>query len=573
MTTDHTVDYLVIGSGAAGMSAALHADELGMDVLTVEASPQYGGSSAISGGLVWIPDNPQLPSRGIADSRHDSIAYLTKITGGAVSTERIAAYVDHSVRMLGWMRAETHLRLDALEEYCDYYPEEPGGKPGGRSMEPEPFDATLLGDQFALLRPPHPQSQVLGRFGITAREVKGFLAPTWAGRLRVLWRIVQYAARFWKRRGLPRDTRLHAGNALIARLRRSMMDRDLPLWLDSPAEELIIEDGRVVGARVNHEGIPTNVRSRFGVLLAAGGFEHNQAMRDEHHSLGPSSTEWNTGNPHNTGAGIRMGQDAGAAVDLMHEAWWTPITRIPKSDVPFVLVVEKSLPGSLMVNRHAQRFTDESAPYIDVVKGMYAGDAVPVCWLIFDAIYRHRYPVGPVAPGYAQPDHRISRRLREGFFTIGKTLDELAGKLDLDPAALQATIARYNGFAATGVDADFGRGTSLAGRYYADPLIAKPNPCLRALTAAPFYAIPVLPGELGTKGGLVTDPQARVLRADGTAIAGLYAAGNTSASVMGPTYPGAGGTIGPALTFGFLSAETAAADGAVDTTPREAASA
>jgi len=572
MSTENTVDYLVIGSGAAGLSAALHAHELGMEVLTVEASDQYGGSSAISGGMVWIPDNPQLPSRGIPDSRDDSIGYLTKITGGTVSAERIAAYVDHSVRMLAWMRAKTHLHLDALEEYCDYYPEEPGGKPGGRSMEPMPFDATKLGDQFALLRPPHLQSQVLGKFGITAREVKGFLAPTWAGRFRVLWRIIQYLARFWKRRGQPRDTKLHAGNALIARLRRSMMDRDLPLWLNSPAKELVIEDGRVVGAIVERNGAPIVVRSRFGVLLAAGGFEHNQAMRDEHHSLGPSSTEWNTGNKHNTGAGIVMGQAAGGAVDLMHEAWWTPITRIPKSDVPFVLVVEKSLPGSLMVNEHGARFTNEAAPYIDVVKGMYAGDAVPVCWLIFDATYRKRYPVGPVAPGYAQPDHRISRRLRDGFFTRGKTLEELAEKLELDPAALKATIERYNGFAKTGVDEDYGRGSSLAGRYYADPLVAQPNPCLRALTDAPFYAIPVFPGELGTKGGLVTDAGARVLREDGSPIPGLFAAGNTSASMMGPTYPGAGGTIGPALTFGFISAETAAADGVVESAP-EAASA
>lgn len=574
MGTEHLVDFLVIGSGAAGMSGALHAHELGMRTLVVEASDQYGGSTAISGGLVWIPDNPQLPSRGIPDSREDSLLYLKTITGGAVSTERIEAYVDQSRRMLAWMKEKTHLHLEALEEYCDYYPEEPGGKPGGRSMEPVPFDATKLGaEQFALLRPPHIQSQVLGKFGVTAREVKGFLAPTWGGRFRVLWRLIQYLFRAFKRRGMPRDTKLHAGNALIGRLRRSMLDRDIPLWLDSPAKELIIEEGRVVGARVERDGDVTEVRASKGVLLAAGGFEHNQEWRSEHHTLGESRTEWNTGNKHNVGAGIQMGLDAGGAVDNMHEAWWTPITQIPKSDVPFVLVVEKSLPGGIMVNRHAKRFTNEAAPYIDVVKGMYEGDAVPTCWLIFDAIFRERYPVGPVAPGYAQPDHRISRRLRDGFFTRGKTIEELAEKLELDPVALKETIERHNGFAKTGVDEDFGRGSSLAGRYYADALIAQPNPCLRALTKAPFYAIPVFPGELGTKGGLVTDPQARVLREDGSAIAGLYASGNTTASVMGPTYPGAGGTIGPALTFGFLAAEAAAQDAAGGAPRKEAASA
>ena len=572
MDTEHTVDFLVIGSGAAGMAGALHAHDLGLATLMVEASGQYGGSSAISGGMVWIPDNPQLPSRGINDSRDDALTYLRTITGGTVADDRITAYVDHSKRMLAWMRAHTHLHLDALEMYCDYYPEEAGGKPGGRSMEPLPFDARALGaDQFALLRAPHIQSQVLGKFGVTAREVKGFLAPTWAGRLRVLWRLIQYLSRAFKRRGMPRDTKLHAGNALIARLRRSMLDRDIPLWLDSPARELIIEGGTVVGARIARNGAMTTVRATNGVLLAAGGFEHNQDWRTRHHTLGESRTEWNTGNPHNVGAGIQMGLDAGGTTDLMHEAWWTPVTRIPKSDVPFVLVVEKSLPGGIMVNKHGERFTNEAAPYIDVVKAMYASDAVPVCWLVFDAIFRERYPVGPVAPGYAQPDHRISRRLRDGFFTRGATIEELAGKLSLDPTALRGTIERHNGFAATGVDADFGRGSSLAGRYYADALIARPNPCLRALTKAPFYAIPVFPGELGTKGGLVTDPQARVLRADGSAIPGLYASGNTTASMMGPTYPGAGGTIGPALTFGFLAAEAAVDDVVVDT--EEAASA
>ena len=552
---DHEVDFLVIGSGAAGMSAALHADALGLEVLLVEASDSFGGSTAISGGVVWVPDNPQLASRGISDSREEALTYLRHISAGRVPEERLVAYVDHSKRMLAWMEAHTHLRLDSLESYCDYYPEAPGGKPGGRSMEPVPFDARQLGPHFQLLRRPHPQSQVMGKFGISAREAHGYLVPTFFTKLKLVLRMIQWALRFWKRKG-GRDTKLHAGNSLIGRLLLSLVESGVTTWLESPATGLIQEDGRVVGAHVQREGAPVRVRARKGVLLAAGGFEQNQAMRTEHHVRGESRTEWNTGNPHNQGAGIRMGVDAGGVVEGMEDAWWTPVTRIPRSDPAWVLVVEKSLPGSIFVNGAARRFVNEASPYLDVVEGMYAGDAVPVCWMVFDAEFRRQYPVGPVAPGYAQPDHRLSRRFLEGFFRKGETLEALAEATQLDPAALSETIERFNAMADAGVDEDFGRGESLADVYYADPRVG-PNPSLRALRKAPFYAIAVFPGDLGTKGGLITDASARVLDSQGQPIAGLFAAGNCSWAVMGPSYPGAGGTIGPALTFGFLAAEAA----------------
>jgi len=554
---DRELDFLVIGSGAAGFAAALRAADAGLDTLMVEASPLYGGSTAISGGVVWVPNNPQLASRGIQDSREESLAYLRHISAGRVPEDRLAAYVDGSLRMLDWMEEHSWLHLDALEAYTDYYAEAPGGKPGGRSMEPVPFDATLLGDAFGTLRKPHPQSQVMGRFGITAREAHGYLVPTVFTRVKLVWRMVQYALRFWKRHG-GRDTKLHAGNALIGRLMRSLQDREVGLWLSSPVTSLVVEDGQVVGAELERGGETVRVRARHGVLLAAGGFEQNQAMRDTHHTQGESRVAWNAGNPANVGAVLQMGIDAGGATDLMDEAWWTPVTRIPKSEPSWVLVVEKSLPGSIFVNRHAQRFTNEAAPYQDVVKGMYEGDAVPVCWMVFDAEFRKQYPVGPVAPGYAIPDKRLSRRFRDGFFKRGASIEALAEACDLDPVALSATLERFNQMAETGVDQDHGRGQSHADRYYGDPRVGS-NPSLRALTEAPYYAIPVFPGDLGTKGGLVTDPKARVLRADGSHIPGLYAAGNCSSAVMGPSYPGAGGTIGPALTFGFLAAEAVAA--------------
>jgi 3-oxosteroid 1-dehydrogenase len=558
MSWDHTFDLVVVGSGAAGLAAALRAHDLGQSVLVLEAADRYGGSTAISGGVVWIPNNPQLPSRGIADSRDDALTYLLEITRGRVPRERIEAYVDRSLDVFDWLQRDTHLILGSLEEYSDYYPEAPGGKPGGRSMEPEPFDATLLGDEFQHLQKPHPQSQILGKFGITAREAKSYLVPGVMGRLKLLWRFVQYAARWWKRRGQPRDPKLFAGNALIGRLRLSMLERDLPLWRSSPVQGVVWEDGRAVGVTVERDGQTVRVAARHGVVLAAGGFERNQAMREQYMQQ-PVSIDWNAGNERNLGDAIKWGLEAGAAVDLMDQAWWTPVTRVPRSPKAWVLVVEKSLPGSLFVNGAAQRFTNEAGPYLDVGRAMYEGDAVPVCWMIFDARYRYNYPVGPTAPGYAMPDKRLPRRLREDFFTKAATLAELAAKCELDAAALQGTMDRYNRLCSEGEDTDYGRGKSLSDQYYGDDRWSE-NPCLRALDQPPYYAIRIYPGDLGTKGGLVTDAGARVLRADGSAIPGLYAAGNTSASMMGETYPGAGGTIGPALVFGYCAAETALAD-------------
>ncbi|NCG20183.1 MAG: FAD-binding protein [Rhodobacterales bacterium] len=553
---DHEVDLLAIGSGAAGMSAALRAHDLGARALIVEASSKYGGSTAISGGVVWIANNHQMPSRGVPDSVEEAMTYLRHQTQGEVPEARLAAYVEHAARMLVYLEEKTHFRLDSLESYSDYYPEAPGGKPGGRSMEPVPFDASLLGEDFALLRRSHPQSQVMGKFGITAREAHGYLQPTIWDLLKLASRFVQYGLRYFKRKKFGRDTKLHAGNALIGRLRLSLKERQVPLWLNSPAVSLIQRDGRVLGAVVERDGERTRVRALQGVVLAAGGFEQNQQMREQY-LPSPTSTSWNAGNPHNKGAGIRMGESAGGALERMHDTWWTPVTRIPKSEKAWVLVVEKNLPGTIFVNKHAKRFTNEAAPYLEVGLAMYAGDAVPVCWMIFDARVRHQYPIGPCAPGYAQPDHRISRRLREEFFTKADSLDALAQTLELDADVLQATVTRFNGMAVSGVDEDFCRGESLADRYYGDRRV-KPNASLAPIVKAPFYAIPVYPGDLGTKGGLVTDASARVLDKDGAAIPGLYAAGNCSAAVMGPTYPGAGGTIGPALTFGFLAAESAA---------------
>lgn len=534
-----------------------------MDVLLVEKGPTYGGSSAMSGGVCWVGNNPHMKACGIADSDEDVLAYLKHITKGEIAEERLRTYRDESKRMLAYFEEKTHLRFEPLDQYTDYYPEAPGGKMGGRSLEPCAFDGALLGEDFPKLHRPATSALILGKFMITARLAKRFIILNFVGLMLMAWLMVKYAFRAGKRaRFKGRDTYLTNGNALAGRLRLSLKDRGVPLWLETPAEELVFEDGRVTGAIVRKDGKPFRIEAKKGVLLASGGFDRNLAMREKH-GPSPASIEWTAGNEHNTGDGIQMAQKLGAGLDLMEHAWWTPVTQFPGTTSGWVLVVEKSLPGNVFINGNGERFTNEAAPYVDVVVAMYedqkkTGKTVPG-WMVFDAVYRHKYIAGPVGPGKAMPDHRLPRKLREKFLTKAPTLRELAAKIGVPADALEATIERFNGFAVTGKDEDFGRGESASDRYYGDDRV-RPNPCLAPLKKGPFYAIPLFPGDLGTKGGVVTDVHARVLDERGAVIAGLYAAGNTSASIMGRSYPGAGGTIGPALCFGFLAAEAALAD-------------
>jgi 3-oxosteroid 1-dehydrogenase len=560
---DHSVDLVVVGSGAAAMAAGIRARDLGLDVLLVEKGDVYGGSSAMSGGVCWVGNNQHMKRRGIADSDDETLAYLKHITRGETSEEHLRVYVAESRRMLAYFEDKTRLTFDALADYTDYYPEAPGGKMGGRSMEPDPFDGALLGDDFLKLRRPAASALVLGKFMITARMARRFIILNFLGFVLMAWELVKFALRAGKRaRFGGRDTHLTNGNALAGRLRLSLKDRGVPLWLETPAEELVFDGQRVVGLVVKRSGKPLRILARRGVLLAAGGFERNLAMREKYGPK-PASIEWTAGSETNTGDGIEMATALGAAVALMDEAWWTPVTQFPGASSGWVLVVEKSLPGGIFINRNGARFTNEAGPYVDVVVAMYedekkTGRSVPG-WMVFDAEYRKKYIAGPVGPGKALPDHRLSRRLRTQFLVKASTVAELAEKIEVPAAGLAATLERFNGFARSGKDGDFGRGESASDRYYGDDRVA-PNPCLAPIARAPFYAIPLFPGDLGTKGGVKTDARARVLDERGHVIAGLYAAGNTTASIMGRSYPGAGGTIGPALCFGFLGAEAAFED-------------
>ncbi|MCA9577195.1 MAG: FAD-dependent oxidoreductase [Polyangiales bacterium] len=561
---DQTVDLVVMGSGAAGLAAAIRAHDLGAEVLLVEKSDLFGGNTAMSGGVCWVANNPQIAKKGIPDSDEEALAYLKHITKGEVATDRLETYLRESKRMLSWFEGNTHLRFDALEKYTDYYPEAPGGKPGGRSMDPVVFDGALLGPDLMKLRKPHPQSQIIGKFGITARQAQAALGLGFTTMAFMAWQLFLYFMRYFKRKKWGRDTKLCAGNALCGRLLLSLRDRGVTTWLESGVDELVMEDGRVVGAVISHEGKRVRVRTRQGVMLAAGGFSRNPEMRAKYQRK-PITTEWTAGAPDNVGDGIRLGMDAGGTVELMDEAWWTPTSLVPRNASAWVLVVEKSLPHGLFVNQAGERFTNEAAPYIDVVNGMYddaakTGHEAPRWFHVFDADYRKSSITGPIAPGKVMPDSQVPRKLKDGAYLYkANTLAELAAKIDVPAETLAATITRFNGNAVKGEDPDYGRGISAQDRYYGDPNV-KPNCCLGPVEKGPFYAVQIYPGDLGTKGGLVIDNHGRVLNAARQPIPGLFASGNTTASVMGRTYPGAGGTIGPALTFGFLAAEAAKED-------------
>lgn len=556
---DHTVDLLVIGSGAGAMAAGIVARDRGADVLLIEKSDRYGGSSAMSGGSLWIPNNHLMAEAGIADSREDSLAYLQEITAGAVPKEKLETYVDTAPEALRYYHEHTHMRMLALPAYADYYPRAKGSKEGGRSLDPMTFDARSLGDDLLRMRDQNAQMLVFGRIFMTIPESRMMFtrARGWVGlMMRLMMRyVLDLPWRFKSRR----DRFLAMGNSLVGMLRQSTLDRKIPIWLETPARELIMEDGRVVGALVEKNGTTLRIRAERGVILAAGGFEGNQVMRDKY-LPNPTKVEWTCANKHNTGDAIEMARQVGAGLEFMDEGWWGPVTVVPDEPNARMLVIEKSLPGSVMVNKAGKRFVNEAAPYIDVVNAQYAehSDETPCvpCYLIFDARYRKAYPVGPMLPGAQQPDALLRKALRDGYVQKADTIAELAGQLGIDAKNLAETVARMNEYAKTGKDLEFGRGDTVFDRYYGDEKV-QPNPCLAPITEAPFYGMEAFPGELGTKGGVKTDVRARVLKESGEVIPGLYAIGNCSSPVMGRTYAGAGATLGPATTFAYIAARDA----------------
>ena len=546
MTTERAeFDVVVVGSGAAGMTAALTAAHHGLRVVVIEKTDRFGGSTARSGGGLWLPGNEVLRKAGVRDTPGRARAYLAYVAGDGVTQARQRALLDHGPAMLAFVRASTPVDFAWVPGYADYYPEAPGGLAQGRSIEPVPLDGRVLGAELARLNPAYAPAPN----GITITQADYRWLSLGPRHPRAMLATAKILGRMARTR-LLRQPMLSLGQALAAGLRAGLLAREVPVWLGTPMTGLQMTDGRVTGVEVTRDGRPALIRAGRGVVLAAGGFEHNEQMRRRYQRQ-PIGTEWTTGAAGNTGDAITAGEAAGAALDLMDDAWWGP--SIPLSGGPYFCLAERSLPGCLLVNGAGQRFVNESAPYVDAVHAMYDGhcDAVPhiPSWLITDQRYRNSYVFAGLPPRKPLP----RRWYAAGAVYRAPTVAELADQVGIDPAALAKTVVRFNEFAQAGRDEDFHRGDSAYDRYYSDPR-HRPNPCLAPLAEPPFYAVKIVPGDLGTKGGLRTDARARVLRPDGTPIAGLYAAGNASAAVMGHSYAGAGATIGPAMTFGYLAA-------------------
>lgn len=552
MSWDKEVDVVVVGSGAGGMLAALVAAKNRADVLIIEKDRLWGGTSATSGGGIWIPGSDQAKAAGFEDNLDDAFRYVRGLSADNVPSDLIRAYVDNAAPMLRWLTANTRIVYTA-QPYPDYHAENPGGSPKSyRTHLPELLDGTLLGKDLKTQRMPSPAASLFGYLNWTFAETYQLLyrSKGWAtglGRnLAKYW--LDWPLRFTSRK----DRRLTLGNALTGGLRHALNEAGVPLWLEAPMQKLVEENGRVTGIVVERNGKALRIGARKGVVLASGGFDKNSEMRAENAPL-YRNTHLSGGVSSNTGDGINAGRAIGAGTRNLQSTWAAPVFYVPGENRGRLVTIERALPGCIMVNQKGERYLNEAASYHVVGQQMARrqldfGDASP-SWMVFDRRYRHQFPMGPLLP--LVPDWAQNRRVR-AILKKGRTIDELARAMDVDPASLSATIARFNEFAAKGEDPDFHRGAAAYDKMYGD-YRHQPNPCLRPLTEGPFYAFPIYPGDIGTNGGLTTNAHAQVLDTAGKPIAGLFATGNTTASAMGESYPGAGVTLGPALTFGYVA--------------------
>lgn len=533
---DETFDVVVVGSGGAAFSTALGAADEGLSVLMLESTEKWGGSTAMSGGGMWLPNNPLMKRARIGDSREEALTYMQESIGDAgpaTSAERKAAFVDGVEDFI--LTAEKHGMVFArATDYPDYYPEYPGGKIG-RSLEGKPFDGKRLGkhlDSLRLLMPLPAMTNDVWLLGRAWSTPAGFIRGA-----QFVFRVLGGLVTGKKLIGIGAGLVSHFGHAVLIK-------NNVPLWLNSPVNDLVIDEGRVVGVKVVRDGVSVTIGARRGVMLSGGGFDHNIDWRQKYQGI----DGFPSGNPGNVGGPIAMAQEAGAALSLMDDAWWGASIAPVKGGEPSFIVGERSLPYSIMVDSVGKRFANEAESYVDLGHRMLEHDKDGAYWFILDSRHTKRY-----LRTFAL-DPRVTKvQKQEGILFKADTLQELGKKLGLDEETFRAEIERFNGFARSGRDQDFNKGDSAYDRYYGDPTV-HPNPCLGTIEKGPFLAYKVVVGDLGTKGGVVTDADARALREDGSVIEGLYSAGNNSASVMGRTYPGPGSTIAPAVVFGLRAA-------------------
>lgn len=543
-------DVVVVGSGAAGMVAALTASARGLQPVMIEKSVYFGGSTARSGGGIWAPSSPPLLRAGQRDDPATVLAYLERIAGDRVPRERLVRYLEQAPRMVEFLESLGGPLADGffwIRGYSDYRPEL-GGNPLGRGVWARPIDKRLLGEELQYLHPGVKRMQLPLGAWITSVDLHDLLAVRWGGLshkkilLKLAWRVAR-ARVLGERIGV-------SGQALATRLRLATRQRGIPLWRETPMRAILTDQsGRVTGVEIERGATRSRLIARHGVVLASGGFDHNLEMRKRYQP--GIDHDWSLGSATNEGDGIVLGEQLGAALDLMEEAWWMPTMPAALDGSLVGLVAERQYPGQFIVNGAGKRFVNEAAPYVVFCQAQLAGHASGVshipAWMIIDDRAWKRNIIAGHLPGTPTP--KVWREL--GVIQTAASIEQLAMRIGVPPEALRETADRYNRFARQTRDEDFHRGETAYDNYYGDP--SYPNPNLAEVSQPPFRALALTPGDLGTKGGLLTDVDARVLRADGSAIEGLYAAGNVSSSVMGRDYAGPGATLGPAMTFAYVA--------------------
>ncbi|WP_342533263.1 FAD-dependent oxidoreductase [Lysinibacillus sp. FSL K6-0057] len=544
MKWDASYDVVVVGSGAAGLTAGLTAKLQGMKSLVIEKTDRYGGASAISGGALWIPNNHVIKGAGVPDTHELARQYLDSTIGDRVPEALKEAYITRGPEMLRFLYNKTkHMRFQYTKGYSDYYPEKTGGLSQGRSIEPLIFDLTKMGSLANSMR-----RATLSTKGFTMNSYEfhkvNMITRTLKGKTTAL----KLGARLVRSKVTKSDP-VALGEALVARLRLSLAEANGELWLSTAFKDFIMDKERVNGIIVERDGQELKIEAKKGVVLSSGGFSHNQTLREKY-LPSPTKAAWTSSPEGQTGDIIEPGVKIGATLDLMDKVWGAPSVIDPQGH-PFFLVADRGVPNMMVVDSTGQRFVNEAAPYHEFVDTMYkhqeaTKQAVP-SWILIDASAKSRYIFTGLFPGQVFPKSWFEH----GVAKSAETIEELARQMDVPAESLVATVNRFNDFARNGHDDDFYRGDSAYDNYYGDPTL--PNPNLAEIKKAPFYALRLYPGDIGTKGGLVVDEYARVIKEDGQPIEGLYASGNCSASIMGETYPGPGATIGPGMTLSYVA--------------------
>lgn len=569
-------DVLVVGTGASGMSAAVTAAYEGLKVLVVDKAPVYGGTTARSGGWLWIPGTKLAKEQGISEPAGAARAYLQHETTTHFDAARVDAFIENGPKAIDFFTEKTCVQFDMPPVFPDYHAEAPGGQPGGRSMVTRPFDARELGDYVSKLAPPVPELTVFGMMLGSGKELWHFLRAFKS--IESFWYVAKrFGGHLVDVMRYGRGMTLTNGNALAGRLAKAGMDLNIPVWLNAPVKKLIVEGDAVVGATVVRDGKQIEIRVRRGVVLACGGFPYDVERRKQLFPHAPTGREHFTPSPAlNTGDGLRLGESVGGWVDptIPNAAAWCPTSVVQRKDGTQGVMphfIDRAKPGVIAVTTKGRRFTNEALSYHDFIQALVKackGSSEVTCWLVCDHQHLREYGLGAVAP-FPLP---IGKHLKSGYLKRGNSLQELASVIGVPAAALQEEVEVFNRDAASGIDTKFSKGSTAYNRYQGDSLV-RPNPCMAPILKGPFYAIKVVVGEIGTFAGLATDESCQVLSKDRQPVKGLYAVGNDAASIMGGNYPGAGITLGPALTFGYVVGQTLAkkASEPIDRTSRVSA--